>query len=244
MTDSFESILDESISALQAGVPVEDILAEVPTYAAQLRPLLYAAALLADPNPTLVAEEKKAMLRAEYIKQVAELPAITTPPLKQKLRAVLAIIKRRTTRRAVLSDLTAVAITLVLTLVMAALVLNYLALDALPSDFMYSVKRISETLQLTFTFSEDRRLELGEEFNQRRLDEMRQLVERKQTAIVGFNGVLETKGENLWVVEGYLILLPQDTKIIGDPQEGDSVKVTGLLRPNNAVVADMIELVE
>ena len=41
MTDRFESILDESISALQAGVPLEEILDEVPEYAAELRPLLY-----------------------------------------------------------------------------------------------------------------------------------------------------------------------------------------------------------
>ncbi len=38
MMDSFESILDESISALQAGVPLEEILAEVPEYAEELRP--------------------------------------------------------------------------------------------------------------------------------------------------------------------------------------------------------------
>ncbi len=48
MTDRFETILDESISALQAGVPIEEILAEVPDYALELRPMLYAAMLLAD----------------------------------------------------------------------------------------------------------------------------------------------------------------------------------------------------
>jgi len=48
--DRFESILDESISALQAGVPIDEILAEVPEYANELRPLLYAATVLADPN--------------------------------------------------------------------------------------------------------------------------------------------------------------------------------------------------
>ena len=99
MSDSFESILDESISALQAGVPVEEILAEVPEYAAELRPLLYAAAVLADPNPTLVPEERKSALRAEYIKQVADLPAMTPLTFTEKIKAGLRIMQRRLTRR-------------------------------------------------------------------------------------------------------------------------------------------------
>ena len=53
MADRFESILDESISALQAGVPLEDVLAEVPEYATELRPLLYAAMVLTEPKPDL-----------------------------------------------------------------------------------------------------------------------------------------------------------------------------------------------
>ena len=77
MTDRFESILDESISALQAGVPIDDIIAEVPEYATELRPLLYAATLLADPNPDLVAEERKAALRSEYLKEAADLPPVS-----------------------------------------------------------------------------------------------------------------------------------------------------------------------
>lgn len=244
MRDSFESILDESISALQAGVPIEDILAEVPDYAPQLRPLLYAAAVLADPNPAMVAEDKKARLRAEYMKHVVQLPPEPSPPFGQKLRAIVAVVRRRTTRKAVLSDLAAVTITLVLTLMMAALVLNYLARDSIPDDLLYSVKRISESLQLAFTFNEGRQVELEEMFNERRLAELNQLIQQKRAAPIEFKGTLETKGANLWIVEGHLVLLPGEAAVIGDPQEGDRVKVSGMLRSNNALVADRIELVK
>jgi hypothetical protein len=74
MTDKFEAILDESISALQAGVPIEDIMAEVPEYAAELQPMLYAAMLLADPKPELLPETQKETLRNQYLAQVADLP--------------------------------------------------------------------------------------------------------------------------------------------------------------------------
>lgn len=244
MTDSFESILDESISALQAGVPIEEVLAEVPDYADQLRPLLYAATILADPNPKLVPEERKSALRSEYMRQVAELPAIPFPTLSEKAQAIFSIVRRRLTRKAVLNDLITITITVVLTLLMAALLLNYLAVDTIPGDFLYGVKRISESLQISLTFSEERQAELEDEFNQRRLREIEQLIEQNRAAVVQFRGVLETKGENLWVIEGHTVFLPTDIDIVGDPQEGDTVEVIGLLRTTNVLVADTIRVIK
>lgn len=244
MTDRFESILDESISAWQAGVPLEEILAEVPDYADELRPLLYAATVLTDPNPVPAPAEKKAALRAEYIKQVAELPAITPAPFRGKVRAIIKVIKRRTTREAVLKDIITVTITIILTLFVVALTLNYLAANTIPSDFLYGVKRISEDIQLSLTFDPERKAELEEEFNQRRLEEIEKLIEQNRAAVIQFKGILETKGENLWIVEDHTIFLPNDISIEGEIEEGDTVEVMGLLRSNNVLVADTIRLVD
>lgn len=244
MSDSFESILDESISALQAGVPIEEILAETPEYATELRPLLYAATVLADPNPQLLPEERKSALRAEYMKQVADLPAITTPTRNEKAQAIFRIIKRRLNRKAVLSDLVTVTVTVILTLFMAVLILTYVARDTLPGDFLYGFKRASENVQLSLTFNEAQRGVLADQFNQRRLAEIEQLIEQNRAAIVQFRGILETKGENLWIIEGRTIFLPTDVTFAGQPQEGDEVEVIGLLRTNNVLVADTIIVVE
>jgi len=243
MTDRFESILDESISAWQAGVPLEEILAEVPDYADELRPLLYAATVLTDPNPVPAPAEKKAALRAEYIKQVTELPAITPAPFRGKVRAIIKVIKRRTTREAVLKDIITVTITIILTLFVVALTLNYLAANTIPSDFLYGVKRISEDIQLSLTFDPERKAELEEEFNQRRLEEIEKLIEQNRAAVIQFKGILETKGENLWIVEDHTIFLPNDISIEDEIVEGDVVEVIGLLRSNNVLVADTIRLV-
>jgi hypothetical protein len=244
MSDSFESILDESISALQAGVPIEEILAETPEYATELRPLLYAATVLADPNPRLVPEERKLALRAEYMKQVAELPGITTPLLNEKAQAIFRIIKRRLNRKAVLSDLITITITVILTLLMAVLILTYVARDTLPGDFLYGFKRASENVQLSLTFNEAQRAVVADQFNQRRLAEIEQLIEQNRAAIVQFRGILETKGENLWIIEGRTVFLPTDVTFAGQPQEGDEVEVIGLLRTNNVLVADTIKVIE
>ena len=243
MTDSFESILDESISALQAGVSIEEILAEVPEYSAELRPLLYAASLLADPNPKLIPAETKAALRADYMAQLADLPAIPVPTLGEKSQAIFRIVRRRLTREAVLNDLITVTITAILTLLMAALILNYTARDTIPGDFLYSVKRLSENTQLALTFNPEQQVELAEKFNQRRLSEIDQLIQANRAAVVQFQGILETKGENLWIIEGHAVFLPDDVIIDQTPQEGDRIEVIGLLRTNNVMVADTIRLV-
>jgi hypothetical protein len=238
--DSFESILDECISALQAGVSLDEVLAEVPDYADELRPLLYASMLLADPNPKLAPAQKKAELRAEYLKQVAELPALPSPTFTQKTQAITHIIRRRLTREAVLNDLVTVAITIILTLGMMAFLLNYLAADTLPGDLLYNVKRMGETIRLTTTFAENQQASLRAEYNERRLQEIEQLIEQKQAALVEFVGLLEAKGENLWVIEGYPVVLPEDLVLAETLEEGDRVEVIGLLRTNGVLVADTI----
>lgn len=244
MTDRFESILDESISALQAGVPIGEILAEVPEYADELRPLLYAATVLADPNPDLAPEETKSALRNEYLKHVAELPALSRPSLNEKTHAIFSVIKRRLNRKAVVNDLVTIAVTVILTIVMAALIFNFLAVDAIPGDFLYGVKRASENAQLALTFDEAHRNELTSEFDQRRLREVEQLIEQNRVAVVEFKGTLETKGGNLWIVGGHTIFIPPDVESENSIQEGDLVEVIGLLRANSVVVADAIYKVE
>ena len=243
MSDSFESILDESISALQAGVPVEEILAETPEYAAQLRPLLFAATVLTNPTPQPAPEERKSALRAEYMKQITTLPAVAAPPFSQKAQAVLRIIRRRLTRRAVLSDLTTITLTVVLTLLMAVLMLSYVAQDTLPGDFLYGLKRASENAQLALTFNTGQHAALAEELNQRRLAEIEQLIRQNRAAVVQFSGPLETKGENLWIIAGQTVFLPTDVTLVGQPQVGNEVEVIGLLRTNNILVADTIRVI-
>lgn len=244
MSDSFESILDESISALQAGIPIEEILAEAPEYAAQLRPLLFAATVLADPNPRLVPEERKSALRAVYLQQVADLPPEQPPTFSEKAQAVSRIIRRRSTPKAVLSDMATVIVTVVLTLFMALVLLSYVAQTAVPGDLLYSLKRSSEAVQLGLTFGEARRAGLTETFNQRRLAEIEQLIRQDRAAVVDFRGVLETKGENLWIIAGQTVFLPTDVVLQGQPQEGDEVEVIGFLRTNEVLVADTIKTIK
>lgn len=244
MTDSFESILDESISALQAGVPIEEILAETPEYATELRPLLFAATVLADPNPQLVPEERKSALRDKYMQQIATLPAVTSPTLTEKVQAIFRIMRRRLTRQTVFSDLITITVTILLTLIMTLLILSYAARDTLPGDFLYSLKRAAENIQLSLTFAASDRAVLGETFNQRRMAEIEQLVQQNRAAVVQFRGTLETKGENLWIIGGETVFLPVDVTLEGQPQEGDQVEVIGLLRTNNVLVADTIRLIK
>lgn len=242
MTDRFESILDECISALQAGVPLEEVLAEVPEYADELRPLLLAAMVLTEPRPEALPEEHKAALRAEYMRHVAELPEHHPVPWMEKLRAVLHIIRKRATRQAVIGDLLTVLITVLVTMMIAAGTLYFLAQDSLPGDALYSLKRISESVQLSLTADEASRHQLEERFNRRRLQEIETLIRLNRAAVVEFTGVVQTQGENLWIIENFTVFLPNDVQVPPDIKEGDRVEVVGLLRTNNVLVADTIRL--
>ncbi len=244
MSDSFESILDESISALQAGVPVEEILAEAPEYASELRPLLYAATVLANPNPQLAPEAQKSALRSKYMAQVATLPAPSRPTTGQKVQAVFSIMRRRLTPKAVLSDLATVSLTVLLTLLMALFILSYAAQAALPGDFLYGVKRSSEWVQLYFTPGQASRTGLIRQFNQRRFMEIDQLMQQNRAALVEFKGTLENKGDHLWIIAGYTVLVPDDATINGNPEEGGEVEVLAFLRTNQVLVADVISVVK
>ncbi len=239
MTDRFEAILDESISALQAGVPLEEILAEIPEYASEIRPLLYAATLLTNPSPEFAPEEKKAALHAQYMAQVAGLPP-APPTFSDKTQAIYRIFKKRLTKKAVLNDLVTITITVILTLTMVAFVFNYAASNTIPGDFLYGVKRVSENIQYSLAFSEKSKATLEETFNQHRVWETEQLLQKNRAAIVEFKGTLKTKTENLWIIAGFTVQVSNDTLIEGNPQEGDTVEVIGLLRTNNILVADTI----
>ncbi|HMR63688.1 MAG TPA: DUF5667 domain-containing protein [Anaerolineae bacterium] len=242
--DRFEAVLDESISALQAGIPIEEILAEAPDYAGELRPLLYAAQLVTDPQPQAVPEERKQALRAQYLTEAVELSPIS-PTLTEKGQAILNIMRRRFSRRAMLNDLVTVGVTIVLTLVMSFLVLSYAAQDSLPGDMLYTVKRVTESARLTLTFEKDSRAALVETFNHTRILEIEELIRQKRAAMVDFSGILETKGKNLWVIEGLTVFVPEDIgNLEADLQEGDPVEVIGLLRTNTILLAESIQHVD
>jgi hypothetical protein len=70
---------------------------------------------------------------------------------------------------------------------------------------------------------------------------MEQLIQQGRAAVVHFRGTLEFKGEKVWVINGYNILLAEDTTIDGTPQENDLVEVIGLLRTNGTLAADTIK---
>jgi hypothetical protein len=243
MTDKFEAILDESISALQAGVAIEDILAEVPEYAGELRPMLYAAMLLADPKPELLPDAQKETLRGEYLAQVATLPPVH-PTFSEKVTAATHVIRKRATPRTVVSDLLTITITVMLTLLMAMAILGYTARDSLPGDVLYGLKLATEQTQLLLTFNEAQQQSLRQRFNQSRLDEIQQLSRLNRAAVIKFSGMLETKGDSLWVIGGLPVFIPDDARVDRDLREGATVKVVGLLRSNNVLVADSVEPVE
>ena len=153
----------------------------------------------------------------------------------------MSIVRRRFTRKAFFNDLVTVSITIALTLIMAIFIFSFASRNSIPGDLLYSVKRISENVRLSFIFDQNSRETLENNFHRERLIEIEELMRQNRAAVVEFTGTLDTKGENLWVIEGVTIFLPEEGLTIqGNPQEGDRVEVVGFLRTDTVLVADRI----
>ena len=101
----------------------------------------------------------------------------------------------------------------------------------------YQKQTEPEFFQLSLTFDPERKAELEEEFNQHRLEEIEKLIEQNRAAVIQFKGILETKGENLWIVEDHTIFLPNDISIEDEIVEGAAgVAIASLLEKREEIV--------
>lgn len=164
----FDSALEFCLSAIRLGRMTRDeCLALYPDFAVQLQPLLRrAASLTSMPRPVMQPEVRKALewrLRA----RMAQVPAPRrAPPPRTSLTVRWASI----------------VIALTLALGMAGLATLAAAASSLPGDFLYPVKRWSETVSVQFANDADR-AGVHLSIAQRRLNEFEALTERGEVDV-------------------------------------------------------------
>jgi hypothetical protein len=80
------------------------------------------------------------------------------------------------------------------------------AQDSLPGDNLYSVKRLTEQVQLSVSSDKDG---LQEKFNQRRIDETKQVIKLKREVDVNFIGVIDEVSESFIHISGLSITVSE-----------------------------------
>lgn len=166
----FSQILETGLDAILSGeATLEQVLAEHPDQASQLRPelesalWLYSAREKIAPRPGFISNSRKRVL--ERIKNEAA-----------SAGAKRAFMGFAWPQRLPVQWVAAAILLLVLFSGTGGLV--SVSQRAIPGDPLYSVKTASEQVALSFTFNQVRQIQLSQQFADRRLAEVAQLIEQ------------------------------------------------------------------
>ncbi len=214
------NIFDECVDRLAAGQTIEDCLRQYPQHATQLRPMLEVGLLtrrVVPPTAEVIAAQDRVRQRVETVVQ-------TMPPQRQPVRLF-------TQRIATL------AASLVLVFLIAVGGGATLAQDSLPGDFLYGMKLLTENVRLAVAPDV---FGLTAEFNQRRVDETRQLITFKRQAELEFEGSVSVIDANTWEIAGLPMSVPAG--LGAQVQTGDKVRVRVETTTNGEI--HIVEIVE
>jgi hypothetical protein len=222
---SMPDLFDESLSRLEAGISIDEILAAEPAQPYELRSLLEtaeAARGFQASDPSFAALQRgrtRLLVQAEWLRreQVHRRPAWNWPRLALQLSAVLVVI--------------AVSLT---SLVAASA-------QSLPGDRLYSVKLAAEEVRLTAS-GEGGRSVLEDTLRTRRIDEVRELIRLHRSAPVVFEGVVTSITDSVWEIAGLRIAVGAETTFNGEILPGMYVEVRGRTTDDGRLIADIIYL--
>ncbi len=181
MFRSYGSVLDECLTALRSGEPMEQIVARHPRHAPRLRSALaLAARVQSSPRvtPRALAQEQSWRLVRERAHQL-------------RLGG-----RRVTARRGHFGALFRPAIALVAVLLAVSSFGGGLAIasqDAMPDSPLYSIKLATEDIGLWFVFDETHEAEILLDQSNQRVDEIRSMVSQGKTIPENVLGALENR---------------------------------------------------
>ncbi len=241
----FELILENSLTRLEAGVSLQEILKENPRYSEKLEPLLQAALTawsLPEPEYQKAIREGRNRLQVE-VERMKKAGAFSKNGTKSKNTRLSGqwfknigslLVGKENTEMKFLPRL---AIYGVMTVLIGGFFTVNASASSLPGDGLYGLKRGWEQARLTLSFNDDIRQELEGEFEDERLDEVESLLGEGREEDVEFRGLIESKSDGTWVVSGISVAVDAQTELKGALEVGDLVKVEALTQANGSLLA-------
>lgn len=215
------TVLNECIDRLTQGQTVEDCLRAYPQYARELRPMLEAGLLTKRaaiaPLEIQIAQERA---RANFQRAIRTTPIRRSYPIRQVL---------------------ALAAMLLIGFIVVGGGLSAASQNSLPGDTLYGFKLFGESLQRA---SSGNTSELDNQFNNRRLDEIRQLLAASRAAEVTFIGDVQIIQGNTWLIANLPVEVIASLPGIESIQIGDTVRVTATTTTNRQLIATKLELID
>jgi len=205
--------LEICLQAIDQGADVESCLARFPTMAEHLRPILMAATQARSISVTDVPVQALHRGKARVLQAAAEMRAQGNP---QKGFPGARFFRLAATTAAMLVFLLTGGTGLV-----------NASSNALPGDHLYPVKRSWEEVQLFFVFDSNAKAQLEHEFDHERVQEIQVLYTEKRVAQVNFQGVVQSRNNDIWVIDGLNIAVNKETNLSVEILSGAAVQVIG-----------------
>jgi hypothetical protein len=211
MNKDIYDILESCLQELENGVEIDDLLSRHPGHAKELRPILNASLKARSrtvPPPTQAATIRN---RARLMQKVTEIQNKKSAPRKHAIP---------------LFQRLAISFTVTVTLLLSGNSLVGASSTALPGQNLYPVKRGWENIRLFFTFNEEARNYLEEQFEGERLEEIGELLSNESDDdrhLVDFSGILTIANGTPYISE-VRVLFPAGTQL---PPQGTALHVTG-----------------
>ncbi len=248
----FEQILDECLARLHGGSSLDECLAQFPEHAELLRPLLSTTQRLQTIQKPLPARERMDAARARMLavaNQRKSQKSFTLPVSNGLFSRYTAQIRRvyetlRNKEKGMLALPVRAAVSLMVALLIGGMLTVGASANALPGDALYDVKLAWENVRMVLTLREQARVQLDQQIQQQREEEIRSLIDLKRSGEVEFIGPLQAQNdEELQVGEFQMRVVPETTVDAG-LQSGETVRVRVRVLNNGELTALRVETAE
>jgi hypothetical protein len=247
----FDLILEDCLSRIDRGESLPEVVDSYPALESHLEPLLRVALMgrrLPKPVPSsdgfrigknmLLAEMNK-IQQANTFRQNGYNPDSSRLTERWLGRITRLIQVKRTTRLTPIYRFAVVGLVLIL---MGGFFTVNASASSLPGDVLYDLKLGLEQARIFFTFDQDARQELVLAFEKGRVSEVELLLETGREEEVEFGGVIEQKGESIWIIKGFSVQIAPATEMKGDPEIGSEVDVAATTQEDGTLQASEISV--
>jgi hypothetical protein len=219
--------LEYCLQALEDGADLQAVLARYPDLADELRPLLVTASqarAMAVPVPE-ASQQAVRLGRQRLMQRVAQMRPAARPSLMPRLQRF------------------AFSLGLALIFLMSGTGLVRASSSTLPGDELYPVKRTWEDVRLLFVFAPGHRDALEGEYEQERLQEVSQVLQKGRVVPITFTGLITSQQDGLITVSGVPVAITNQTQFSGTQAIlGASIIVSGTTDMQGHVVAHYVQV--
>ena len=216
ITNAFNDCVDR----IAQGQSIDDCLRRYPQFTSTLRPMLEAGLLV----QRMRIQPAEVQMAQNHARRRFE-DALRAPP------------PRRT------SDVRRVVYAMAAVLIIGFISVGGLATvsqNSLPGDTLYGAKTFTEGLQKSLFDSDD----LETSFNQRRIQEIQQLLALGRSQEVAFNGMISSQTGTNWVIASLPVVVPNDVATATSTRVGDQVTVVASTSTTSVLTALSIQVLE